>query len=256
MRAETRRDGIMGYLMENGTVSVDDLAALFHVSRMTIHRDLDELEGEGFLRKVRGGATIKSNLQFESDFRYRKRLAVAEKRAIARAALNLIEPGQAVILDDGTTVEELASHISEKRPLTVITNSVPCISILAGIHGIDLIAVGGQYIPKYNGFFGLMAENTLAALKVDAAFISTSAVDGQNTYHQLQEVVKTKRAMIAAAENSYLLADSTKFGKTALNYLTGVKAFRAIITGQPLSEALAREFAQAGVALQVANDPS
>jgi DeoR/GlpR family transcriptional regulator of sugar metabolism len=84
------------------------------------------------------------------------------------------------------------------------------------------------------------------------AFISTSAVDGQSAYHQLQEVVKTKRAMIAAAEKSYLLADSSKFGKTALNFLTGITFFKAIITGRELPEPIAREITQAGVTLEVA----
>lgn len=252
MKAELRRDGIMTKLLESGSASVDALADLFQVSRMTIHRDLDELEKDGFLRKVRGGASIVSNLQFESDFRYRKRLAVDEKRAIARAALARIEPGQAILLDDGSTIEELAALLPEKRPLTVITNSMPCIAKLSHVHGIDLTVIGGHYNLKYDALFGLVAENVLGSLKVDAAFISTSAVNGAGAYHQLQEVVKTKRAMIAAAERAYLLADSSKFGKSALNLLTELRAFKAVITGRALPEAAASAIEQAGVELVIA----
>ena len=99
---------------------------------MTIHRDLDELEDGGLLRKVRGGASIQSSAQFESDFRYRQTLAAEEKDRIAAAAARLIEPGQTVMIDDGSTAGGVARHLADARPLTVISNNLTVINALAG----------------------------------------------------------------------------------------------------------------------------
>ncbi|TIL68527.1 MAG: DeoR/GlpR transcriptional regulator, partial [Mesorhizobium sp.] len=87
MKSDSRRQGVMDFLMEAGTASVEDLAARFGVSKMTVHRDLDELEENGFLRKVRGGASIQPSGLFESDFRYRQKQAVGEKLRLAAAAV-------------------------------------------------------------------------------------------------------------------------------------------------------------------------
>ena len=93
--------------MDAGQAGVDDLALRFGVSKMTVHRDLDELEESGFLRKVRGGASIQPSGLFESDFRYRQKQATEEKQRLAAAAVTVIEPGQTVIIDDGSTAGAL-----------------------------------------------------------------------------------------------------------------------------------------------------
>ena len=100
MKRDDRRQKMIDMLVEEGSVSLDEFARQFDVSKMTIHRDLDDLETEGLLRKQRGGATIESSAQFESDYRYRTRKAAAEKRLIAEKAAGLIEPGMSVMLDD------------------------------------------------------------------------------------------------------------------------------------------------------------
>ncbi|RVD71092.1 DeoR/GlpR transcriptional regulator, partial [Mesorhizobium sp. M4A.F.Ca.ET.029.04.2.1] len=145
MKSDSRRQGVMDFLMEAGTASVEDLAARFGVSKMTVHRDLDELEENGFLRKVRGGASIQPSGLFESDFRYRQKQAVGEKQRLAAAAVAMIEPGQTVIIDDGSTAGGIAGHLADLRPLTVISNNLAVIQDLAGVGGITLIALGGQY---------------------------------------------------------------------------------------------------------------
>jgi DeoR/GlpR family transcriptional regulator of sugar metabolism len=252
MKPDNRRQGIMDLMMEAGSASVDDLSARFGVSKMTIHRDLDELEAEGLLRKVRGGASIQSSGQFESDFRYRQRLAVEEKARIAVAASRLIEPGQTVIIDDGSTTAGVARHLLETRPLTVITNNLAAIAGLADAGGVTLIGLGGRYNKKFHGFFGLIAEETLRSLRADVALISTSAVQGLSAYHQDQEVVQSKRLMIAAASRRFLLVDRAKFGRTALHFLTDLKVFDGIITGEPLAVEDRALVEQAGIPLTIA----
>ena len=242
----------MEWLLQLGTVSVDDLAARFSVSKMTIHRDLDELEANGFLRKVRGGASVQSSSRFESDYRYRQKVASEEKQRIAMSAATLIEPGQTIIIDDGSTSGRVANHLADLKPLTVISNNLDVIGQLAGVAGINLIALGGQYSKKFNGFFGLVTDEALKSLRADIAFLSSSAIHGTSAFHQEQEVVQTKRLMIAAAERTYLLVDHGKFEKRALHFLADLSDFSGVITGAAVPVELDAKFRDAGVALSVA----
>ena len=252
MKSEDRRKLILDHLMEVGSATVDDMADRFTVSRMTIHRDLDLLEGDGLLRKIRGGATVQSNSQFESDFQYRKRLEAQEKREIARAAATRVEPGQAIILDDGSTIAAMTEFLLDKRPLTVMTNNAAIVAELVDIQGINLIVLGGEYNRRFHGFFGLVTEQTLQSLRADQAFISTSSVSGTTAFHQDQVIVKTKRAIIAAADRAYLLVDHSKFDRTALHVLMSLSEFDAVITGQPPSEAAQMAMQQADIVVETA----
>jgi len=111
-----RQKLITEYIHDHGSLEVDDLSEQFQVSRMTIHRDLDELEQQGVLRKVRGGATVHPSYLFESDIRFRLTAAANEKGAIAKYALSLVEPGQVVFLDDSTTTITFAPLIKDVKP--------------------------------------------------------------------------------------------------------------------------------------------
>ena len=252
MKQEDRRHEIVETLVEQGTVALDDLAARFAVSRMTIHRDLDDLEAQGLVRKIRGGATIESSGQFESDFRYRSRLAADEKRSIARAAATFIEPGTSVMIDDGSTSQTIAPFLIERRPLTVITNNLALITGLAGVAGMELIALGGTYSKKFNGFFGVLTEKALSGLRADAAIMSSSSIEGRTAFHQDQEVLEVKRRMIASSARRYLMADHRKFGRTALHLLSDLGAFDAVITTRALDPGAAEALRTGGIRLHFA----
>jgi DeoR/GlpR family transcriptional regulator of sugar metabolism len=251
MKSDGRRQGIMDFLLDAGTASVDDLASRFGVSKMTVHRDLDELEESGFLRKVRGGASIQPSGLFESDFRYRQKQAAEEKQRLAAAAVAMIEPGQTVIIDDGSTAGGIAGRLADLRPLTVISNNLAVIQELAGVGGITLIALGGQYSKKFHGFFGLLTEDMLKSLRADVAFLSSSAIHGASAFHQDQEVVQTKRTMMAVAARKYLLVDHGKFGRTALHFLTDLRAFDTVFTGRELEPQVREALDAAGVSMTV-----
>lgn len=252
MKLEERRQDIIDRLIELGSVTLDELAQRYGVSKMTIHRDLDDLEAAGLLRKVRGGASVESSSRFESDYRYRERHMVEEKRRIARAAMELVEPGMTVLVNDGSTAAQLTDLLPDKRPLTVITNNMAVISGLAGLNGITLIALGGTYSKKFNGFFGIVAEESLARLRADIAFVSSSAVDGVTAFHQEHEIVRAKRLMIAAGSRVYLLVDHGKFGRTALHYMADLSEMDGVITGAPLAAPASRALADSGIRLIVA----
>ncbi|QFY64001.1 DeoR/GlpR transcriptional regulator (plasmid) [Rhizobium grahamii] len=252
MKREERQQSIINLLVESKTVDLDDLADRFTVSKMTIHRDLDELEQAGVLRKVRGGATIDAGTQFESDFRIRERQGNEAKIAMARAALSLVEPGMTVMVNDGSMAAVLGEMLLHKRPLTLITNNAAIMERLKGESGITLIALGGIYSPKFNAFLGVVTEEALFRLRADIAFISTPAVSGRLAYHMDDNVVRAKRAMMSSATRKCLLVNHQRFGHTALHAMAELADFDAIITDSAPGVAVQEEFDRQGIRLTIA----
>lgn len=230
MKRDERRQAIMDLLVVARAVDLDDLADRFAVSKMTIHRDLDDLEQAGLLRKVRGGATIEAGTRFESDFRIRALQDGEAKARMARAALDLVEPGMTVMINDGSMAALLGEALVEKRPLTIITNNAAVIDRLRDEPGITLIALGGVFSAKFNGFFGVVTEHTLSRLRADVAFISAPAVAGLQAFHMDDAVVRAKRAMMMAAGRCCLLVNHSRFGRSALHVLADLAEFDTIIT--------------------------
>lgn len=254
MRREERRQAIMDLLVEARAVDLDALADRFAVSKMTIHRDLDDLEQAGLLRKVRGGATIEAGTQFESDFRIRALQDGAAKARMARAALDLVEPGMTVLVNDGSMAALLGVALAEKRPLTIMTNNAAIQERMKGEPGITLIALGGVYSAKFNAYFGLLTEAALAGLRADIAFISAPAVAGLQAFHMDDAVVRTKRAMIAAARKTCLLINHARFGRTALHVLADLTDFDTIITDAAPAPEERAALDRAGITLTIARD--
>jgi DeoR/GlpR family transcriptional regulator of sugar metabolism len=252
MKRDDRQAAIMDLLVEQGSVELEDLAQRFAVSKMTIHRDLDELEQAGVLRKIRGGATTEAGTQFESDFRFRERRSGAAKERMCDAALALVEPGMTVMINDGSTAAVLGRRLVEKRPLTVITNNAAVIDALRDESGITLITLGGTYSAKFNAYFGVVTEGSLAQLRADIAFISVPAVAGMEAFHMDDEVVRAKRAMQHAARQNVLLVNHARFDRTALHKLCDLTDYAAIITDDTPSDAAQQALAQGGVALTIA----
>ncbi len=253
MRREERQQLIMDLLVEQGSVDLDDLAARHTVSKMTIHRDLDELEQGGLLRKMRGGATIEAGTQFESDFRFRERQGGDAKTRMAAAALEIIEPGMTVMVNDGSMAAVLGAMLPKRRPLTVITNNAAIVDALKGEAGIILIALGGVFSAKFNGYFGVVTEEALSRLRADIAFVSTPAVSGTHVFHMDDSVIRAKRAMMAASAKSCLLVNHLRFNRTALHVLADLADFDVVVTdSEPAPDSMAG-IKKSGVTLTVAD---
>ena len=239
-------------VLDREFVSARELAGEFGISVMTVHRDLDELARQGVLRKSHGGATAQPSSLFESNVRFRLTYATAEKEALARHALHLIEPGQAVLLDDSTTALALSRLLPALAPLTVITNYLQMINELRDQEGIRLIALGGEYSASHDSFVGVVCESAIESIRVDTFLMSTSALSGGMTFHQEQQVVSIKRAMLRVARRKVLLMDHGKLGKLALHALAPLNAFDLVIVDSGASEAQLRELQDAGVAYEIA----
>ncbi|WP_327007450.1 DeoR/GlpR family DNA-binding transcription regulator [Dactylosporangium sp. NBC_01737] len=246
-RPAQRQAEIVEHVLQHGSVSANELAEQFQVSLMTIHRDLDELERQGIVRKFRGGVSAQPSSVFESNVSYRLRAAKAEKLAIAQRARELIEPGMAIMLDDSTTTLALARLLEDAAPLTVMTNFLETIKLLSTMRGIRLLALGGEYYLTHDSFLGVPCIDAIDALRVDLLFASTSAVSANYAYHQEQEIVLVKRAMIRAAQKTVLMVDHTKLGRVALHRLAPLSDIDLVITDKQAPPEALLEMRESGV---------
>lgn len=247
-----RHDLIRRRVLADGTVGIDELARNFGVSAMTIHRDLDTLQSAGWLRKIRGGASAEPSALFHGDLRHRLNALPGQKRAIARAAAPLVQPGQSVLLDESTTGLYLSELLPERGPLTVIANFEPVISGLAGNQNVDLISLGGRYYPALHAFLGMRTVEACQSLSVDHFFMSSTAVTDGAVYHLSQEVVQLKRVAMAVARNKVLLVDHDKFRQSALHRLAPVTAFDLVVVDEQIDPAELARLADLGVEVRVA----
>lgn len=247
-----RRDSIRERVSSAGHVRIEDLVHEYGVSLMTVHRDLDALERAGWLRKVRGAATAEPSTVFHGDIDHRMRVMMAEKREIARAAVGLVQPGQAVALDDSTTALEVARLLPGYDPLTVVTNFLPTMQVLAGVSGIDLIGLGGAYYPAYGAFLGPQTVEGIRRLQTDLLLMSTTAITRSACFHQSQDTVMVKRALMETAAQRVLLADHGKFTRRGLHRLAMATEFDLVIVNYDTDPVTLDELRDSGASVMVA----
>ncbi len=251
-RQADRQRAISEAVMAEGAIRIEQLAERFGISLMTVHRDLDELESRGLLRKSRGVATALASSLVESSDVYRAGQQVAAKRALARAALEHIEPGQSVFLDDSTTVLEVARLLSGKAPLTAITNVLTVMNELQGVRGISLVALGGNFYNWCSAFMGRMTNEAIAKLRADVFVMSTAAVTDDACFFQTPETVDTKRAMFDSAARRILLVDHTKFTKRAMHEMARLDEFDVVIVDAQTDRSEIARLRKAGVTIVTA----
>jgi DeoR/GlpR family transcriptional regulator of sugar metabolism len=231
-RQIARRQMIAEAVMAEGSMRIEDLTERFGISLMTAHRDVDELVSRGLFRKTRGIVSAAATSLIESSDVYRANRQAGEKKMIAAAAMQFIEPGQAIFFDDSTTVLQMASQLPTKVPLTAITNSLTLMNALKDMHDVTLLALGGQYYNWCNAFMGRMTINEINRLRADVAFISMSAIIDDVVFHQSPEIVDIKRAMFDSAAKSILLMDHTKFERRALHSFAHLSEFDVVIVDE------------------------
>ena len=250
--AVDRQTLIRDRVHSEGSVTVDQLVSLLGVSRMTVHRDLDALETDAVLRKVRGGATALRSSLFESDYPFRLTSCVAAKNAIGRAAARFVDGGQAVICDESTTTMAALRAIEASESITVITNCFPMMQYVNESTKHRLIGLGGDYVARYQAFLGIVCEQAITNVYADVLLASCSAVRGSSTYHQDQQIVAVKRAMIKSAPTRLLLLDSSKVGVGALYHLGEISDFTHLITDDGTPETLLDQARESGLEVVVA----
>jgi DeoR/GlpR family transcriptional regulator of sugar metabolism len=219
--------------VRSGAMHVSDLAESFGVSEMTVRRDLRALARDGKLERVRGGAVQASS---EPPFEQIAVERLEAKDRIGAAAAALVEDGQTVMIDIGTTTLQAARHL-HGRDITVITSSLAVYEELVGDPAIELLLPGGIVRRNYRSLVGVIAEDSLRRLKADILFLGTSAVDADlGVWDTTMVEVPIKRAMIEAAECVALLADREKFSMAGLVWVTGARSLDHVVTDAALPE--------------------
>jgi DeoR family glycerol-3-phosphate regulon repressor len=210
-----RQTDIVGLAKSEGRVSVERLADLFNVTPQTIRKDLNELCERGVLQRYHGGAILASGI---ANFGYeaRRKLAPEEKRRIGLRAASLIPDNSSLLINIGTTTEQVAVALRGKQGLLAITNNINVVNILQGYEQIEVIVAGGVVRHSDGGVVGEAAVDFIRQFKVDYAVIGTSAIDEDGTLLDFDyREVKVAQAMMSCARKAILVADSMKFERTA-----------------------------------------
>ncbi|MER5209454.1 DeoR/GlpR family DNA-binding transcription regulator [Streptomyces sp. NPDC002838] len=244
MLAERRHQLILRALRSGGTATVADLSEQLDVSAATIRRDLLKMEEDGLLTRVHGGAVIEDD---PAPFSEAAGAQVAEKDAMAARAATMIEDGQSVILDSGTTVHQLARHLHGRR-LTVITNNLAVYEELGEDEDIDLVLLGGIVIRASRMTDGFMTQDALRQLHADWLFLGACGLrPGGQVMDTTVVEVPARRAMIAAGDKVVLLADKSKFPGTGMVKICGPEELDVLITDASADDATCMALDEAGV---------
>ncbi|PWU50688.1 D-beta-D-heptose 1-phosphate adenosyltransferase [Micromonospora globispora] len=247
MYAEERQQEILRRARAQGRVDVMVLAEELAVTSETIRRDLTALERAGVLRRVHGGAIPVERLGFEPALAARDAVLTAEKERIAKAALAEVPEEGAIIIDAGSTTGRLAQVLNTERELTVIVNAPPLATLLAARPNLNVIMLGGRVRSRTMATVDDWAMQALSQIYVDVAFMATNGCSverGLTTPDPAEAAVK--RAMIASARRTVLLADHTKFGDDYLARFGRLADVDLIITDTGLSAAAAGGLQHAG----------
>jgi DeoR/GlpR family transcriptional regulator of sugar metabolism len=232
-----RREKILELLIEDGSAKVLDLAKLFKVTEVTIRQDLEKLEKEDLIIREHGGAFLKNVKDQVKAFSLSHQENLDKKELIATKCLEYIESGDTIILDSGSTTTEVAKKLKGFKNLTVITNALNIALLLGGEPGIEVIVTGGEFKPPTLSLTGQKAADFFKGLNVQKLFLATAGISLKAglTYPSISDIV-VKKAMIEAAETTYLVADSTKIGKSAFASLGALSLIDYIITDEGIEE--------------------
>ena len=243
---------ILDHVRAVGRVAVEDVAARFGVTPQTIRRDLDVLGARGLVQRFHGGAVATSGV---ANFAYeaRRHLATDAKRRIGLKAAALIPDDSSLLINIGTTTEQVATALRGRRGLMVITNNVNVVHILRGFEAIEIIVAGGVVRHADGGVVGEAAVDFIRQFRVDHAIIGASAIDedGSLLDYDYREV-KVARAILAGARKTILVADSMKYERSApvrIGHLSELDYFVTDRAPPPRLRAVCRDH---GVRVEVA----
>ncbi|WP_346854556.1 DeoR/GlpR family DNA-binding transcription regulator [uncultured Draconibacterium sp.] len=234
---QQRREKIFNLIREDGHAKVLDLSKIFKVTEVTIRQDLEKLEDEGLVIREHGGAYLKNISANVQNIELLNKENMTEKEAIARKAAEMINDGDTIILDSGSTVTEIAKFISGFKNLTVITNALNIALILGADPEINLILTGGEFKAPTLSLTGQKAADSLEGLHVDKLFLATAGIALKSglTYPSISDIC-VKRAMIESADVVYLVADSSKIGKNSFASLGALSLIDYLITDSKINE--------------------
>lgn len=230
--AELRRQKTVSMVRDRQAVSVDELSNYFSVSAATIRSDLSILEKDGLLKRTHGGAISMSQTMGEELTSEEKAgQNLAQKQAIARAALGYIKPGDVIALDTGTTTLELARLIVNIPNLTVITNDLHIAALLEAESDCSVVLLGGMIRHRFHCTIGNSLKSALQELYIDTLFLGTNGISARRGFSTPSlDIAEAKKAMIASSGRRIVLADSSKTQKEGFVTFSNLEDIGILIT--------------------------
>lgn len=250
---EIRKTYILKEIESHGVASISDLASDLSVSEMTIRRDLTDLEKEGMVRRVRGGAINASGRSYEPPLTLREQQNIQAKELIGKRAAEMVLEGNSIALDVGSTTLEVAKNLEGKRNITVLTASLLIANQLSSYPDIRTVISGGILRQGENSMVGELARRAFEGLFVDQLFLAVGAIDehkGLTEYNWDDTLVK--KSMIRCSKEVILVADSSKFDRVAFAFVAQFDAIHHLITERMPPEPILAALDEAGVKVHVA----
>lgn len=251
----SRRAKILDELEKTGQVSVKELSKMFDISEVTIRNDLSQLEKQNMLIRARGGA-IKIKFQrmaIDPSISDKQKEFQREKQLIAKEAVKLIEEGDTIVLDSGTTTTEIAKNLEQFKNLTIITNALNIASILSDYEGVAIFMPGGSLRKKSLSLVGVLADENFEKFYCDKLFLGA---DGFNTTHGMStpnsEEAHLNQIMIKNSKKVIVVADSRKFERRRFAFIGPISDIDIVITDSAIKVEDKTRLEQNGVKVIIA----
>ncbi|MTH64145.1 DeoR/GlpR family DNA-binding transcription regulator [Paracoccus shanxieyensis] len=242
---------ILTRLRDRGLMGLAELVDLLGVSHMTVRRDVQKLAREGRLNAVPGGISLPARVLLEPSHDSKAQMARAEKAAIGARAAELVPPGAVVYLDAGTTVLQVARHLTARDDLTVVTNDFAVAALLSAQSRCRLYHTGGRVERDNQSGVGQIAARAIAGFHFDIAFVSTSSFGPGGIFTPSEAKVMVKRAITGAAARSILVTDSSKYGLVAAYNACPLDQISDLVTDAGLPDSARSALAAKGIALHI-----
>lgn len=248
MLAIERRAEIMNIIRRDQSVRVNELSDKYNVTEETIRRDLDKLDREGKVKKTYGGAVLIEKASNEQSFSDRLRVNMDQKKRIGSYANALISDGDTIFLDMSTTALEMIKQVDTSKNITVLTNSVTALVELGKLGNISLIGIGGDYDEGSLSMTGPITHKFIGHYYADKTLFSVKSISKERGVMDSKEyLAEVKRCMVSNAREAILLADSSKFDKSALISLVKMTDISKIVTDYQMDDSWMDYFDEADV---------
>lgn len=251
MFQEERLISILNYLKSNKRITVDLICELYDVSRDTARRDMVKLEEQGQIIRTRGGAILPTLSKNVGDYDQRLQAEPTSKVTIGRAAAELIQDGDYIMMDASTTVLHAATAMTSRHNV-VVTSSIETAAILTRKPDTTIHMIGGVLDNKHHSVYGAKAIEMLSEYHVDKLFIGTCGITAEGLYAPNEEDCYLVRAMIQHSDQVIVLADHSKFGKRLFQRVVGFENIDILITDQELSSEIKEKLLACNVELVLA----